>query len=102
MNKGIMNKFENKEDEVVYAKVDKTEKIAILDLNCNSAGPDHLVFVYLTPDEKNIMRLWCNVDNTYQCAHTKFAWTLPDVQERVQNKFVKLNKGGKINERRTA
>ena len=38
MNKGIMNVLENKEDEVVYAKVDKTEKIAILDLNCNSAG----------------------------------------------------------------
>ena len=98
----INNTLINKENEGRYAKLDKTEKIAIKDLNCNSAGPDHLVFVYLTPDENNIMRLWCDVDNTYQCVHTMFAWTIPDVQEKVQEKFVKLNAGGRINERRTA
>lgn len=97
-NNDLINEINGKR----YAKLGKSERIAIKDLNCDSAGADHLVFVYLTPDENNIMRLWCDVDHTYQCVHTLFGWTIPDVQEKAQKKFVKLHAGGRINERSTA
>jgi hypothetical protein len=35
------------------------------------------------------MRLWCDVDNSYNCWHVKYAWTLPEVQKWVQLHYQK-------------
>ncbi len=67
------------------------DRIAIKDLNYDGAGHDRVVFVYVKLNGNNILRLWCEVDNTYDCVHTKYAWSLPDVQAMVQNQVLKGN-----------
>ena len=82
----------------INAKMNKLERIAIKEVNFDRAGHDRIVHVYLTPDENNIIRVKCEVDNTFDCWHTKFAWTLPDIQEKVQRKYDILTAGGRLNE----
>jgi len=60
------------------------DHIAIKETNFDGEGHDRVVYVYAKFDKKNILRLWCEVDNTYDCVHTRYAWTLPDVQEMIQ------------------
>ncbi len=60
------------------------DHVAIRDLNFDGDGHNRVVYVYVKLNGNNIMRLWCEVDNTYDCRHTRFAWTLPDVQAMVQ------------------
>ena len=60
------------------------DHIAIREINFDGAGHDRVVFVYVKLNGNNIMRLWCEVHNSYTCPHTRFAWTLPDVQAMVQ------------------
>ena len=60
------------------------DHIAIRDVNFDGAGHERVVYVYVKLNGHNILRLWCEVDNTFDCPHTRFAWTLPDVQEMVQ------------------
>jgi DNA-binding MarR family transcriptional regulator len=67
------------------------DHIAIRDLNFDGAGHDRVVFVYVKLNGNNLMRLWCEVDNTYDCVHTKYAWSLPDVQAMVQIQYAKGN-----------
>lgn len=67
------------------------DHIAIRDLNFDGAGHDRVAFVYVKLNGNNIMRLWCEADNTYECVHTKYAWSLPDVQAMVQNQVLKRN-----------
>ena len=67
------------------------DRIAIRDLNYDGTGHDRVVFVYVKLNGNNIMRLWCEADNTYECIHTKYAWSLPDVQAMVQNRVLKDN-----------
>jgi len=67
------------------------DHIAIKDLNFDGQGHDGVVFVYVKLNGNNILRLWCEVDNTYDCVHTKYAWSLPDVQAMVQNQVLKGN-----------
>ena len=65
--------------------------IAIKETNLDRSGDDRVVFVYVKLNGNNIFRLWCEFDNTYDCPHTRFAWTLPDVQAMVQNQVLKGN-----------
>ena len=67
------------------------DRIAIKELNYDSADHDRVVFVHLKLDGNNIVRLWCEVDQTFDCVHTKYAWSLPDVQATVQNQVLKQN-----------
>jgi DNA-binding transcriptional ArsR family regulator len=67
------------------------DHIAIRDLNFDGTGHDRVVFVYVKLNGNNLMRLWCEVDNTYDCVHTKYAWSLPDVQAMVQIQYAKGN-----------
>ena len=67
------------------------DHIAIRDLNFDGAGHDRVVFVYVKLNGNNIMRLLCEVDQTFECVHTKYAWSLPDVQAMVQNHILKGN-----------
>jgi len=74
----IINKRNGKRN----IKVGMPERIAIRDLT--HSVPGHRIYVYFKPDKNNIIRLWCEKDKTFQCVHTKFAWGIPDIQEKVQ------------------
>lgn len=67
------------------------DHIAIKELNYDGAGHDRVVFVYVKLNSHNIMRLWCQADQAFDCVHTKYAWSLPDVQAMVQNQVLKGN-----------
>ncbi|WMT51293.1 MAG: hypothetical protein RE471_00045 [Ferroplasma sp.] len=60
------------------------DHVAIHEFNYNAKGDDRVVFVYVKLNGNNILRLWCEVDQTYNCVHTKYAWSLPDVQAMIQ------------------
>jgi len=60
------------------------DHIAIHEINYNGKGDDRVVFVYVKLNGNNILRLWCEVHQTYECVHTKYAWSLPDVQAMIQ------------------
>ena len=47
-------------------------------------GRQQVINVYVKLNGSGIMRLWCEFHEAYECIHTQFAWTLPDVQEMVQ------------------
>jgi len=65
--------------------------VAIEEHNFDGKGNDRVVYVYVKPNGNNILRLWCEVDNTYDCVHTRYAWSLPDVQAMIQNQVLKGN-----------
>ncbi len=67
------------------------DRIAIKELNYDGAGHDRVVFVYVKLNGHNIMRLWCEEDQAFNCVHTKYAWSLPDVQAMVQKQVLKGN-----------
>ncbi len=67
------------------------DHIAINETNWDRAGHDRVVLVYAKLNGHNIMRLWCEVDNTYDCVHTKYAWSLPDVQAMVEIQYARGN-----------
>ena len=60
------------------------DHIAITEHNYDGTGRDRIVMVYVKLNGKGFMRLWCELDNSYDCRHTRYAWTLPSVQEMVQ------------------
>ena len=68
------------------------DHIAIHEINYNGKGDDRVVFVYVKLNGNNILRLWCEVHQTYECVHTKYAWSLPDVQASQINLFENQNK----------
>jgi len=65
--------------------------IAIEERNYDVSGHDRVVSAYIKLDENNILRLWCDVDQTFDCVHTRYAWSLPNVQAMVQNQVLKWN-----------
>ena len=65
----------------------KDDHIAVHEYNFDGQGHDRIVFVYTRPNGHNVMRLWCDVDHSFDCSHTKFAWTLPDVQELMERLY---------------
>ena len=60
------------------------DHIAITEHNYDGMGKDRIVMVYVKLNGRGIMRLFCEVDDAYECKHTRYAWTLPSVQEMVQ------------------
>lgn len=60
------------------------DHIAITEHNYDGTGRDRVVMVYVKLNGRGFMRLWCEVDDAYECRHTRYAWTLPSVQEMVQ------------------
>ncbi len=65
----------------------KDDHIAISEHNYDGSGKYRIVYVYTKPNGHNVMRLWCDVDQTFDCVHTRFAWTLPDVQAMVERVY---------------
>ena len=70
------------------------DHIAIREYNFDKKGHDRVVFVYVRVNGNGIMRLWCEADNSFDCWHVKYAWTLPDVQAMVQYQILKGNAKG--------
>lgn len=70
----------------------KDDHIALTEHNYDGAGNKRIVYVYTKPNGHNVMRLWCEVHESFSCKHTEFAWTLPDVQEMVQIHIKERNK----------
>ena len=68
-----------------------SDHIAIQELNYDKKGHDRVLFIYVKVNGNGVLRLWCEVDNSYSCWHVKYAWTLPDVQEMIQNQYSKGN-----------
>ncbi len=60
------------------------DHIAITEHNYDGTGKNRIVMVYVKLNGRGIMRLFCDVDDAYECRHTRYAWTLPSVQEMVQ------------------
>ena len=70
------------------------DHVALRESNFDLNGHDRVVFVYVKLNGNGIMRLWCEVDNSYTCWHVKYAWTLPDVQAMVQYQITRGNAKG--------
>lgn len=70
------------------------DHVALRETNYDLNGHDRVVFVYVKLNGNGIMRLWCEVDNSYECWHVKYAWTLPDVQAMVQYQITRGNAKG--------
>ena len=60
------------------------DHIAITEHNYDGTGKDRIVMVYVKLNGRGFMRLFCEMDEAYECRHTRYAWTLPSVQEMVQ------------------
>ena len=56
-------------------------------------GKLRVINVYVKLNGKGIMRLWCEKDESFECIHVKYAWTLPKVQEMYANNV----RDGKVN-----
>ncbi|MGC9123925.1 MAG: DUF6293 family protein [Thermoplasmata archaeon] len=65
------------------------DHIVLREYNYDGKGNDRLVTIYVQINHDKVMRLWCDVDNSYNCWHVKYAWTLPEVQEWVQLHYQK-------------
>ncbi len=48
-------------------------------------GKTHIINIYVKVNGKGIMRLWCEEDESFECIHTQYAWSLPKVQEMYAN-----------------
>ena len=60
------------------------DHIAVTEHNYDGSGRDRVVMVYVKVNGRGIMRLWCELDSSFECRHTRYAWTIPAVQEMVQ------------------
>ena len=65
--------------------------IAIEEHNYDMSRHERIVSVYVKLNGRNILRLWCDVDKTFDCVHTRYAWSLPDVQEMVEVQYAHGN-----------
>ncbi len=53
-----------------YVTVEETRK-----------GSTQIIKIYAREDDHGVLRLWCEADNSFNCIHARYAWTLPEVQE---------------------
>ncbi len=48
-------------------------------------GKLRVLNVYVRVNGRGVMRLWCEEDESFECIHVQYAWTLPKVQEMYAN-----------------
>ncbi len=96
VNHEDFNKFsENTKNLAVLSHLNVLDDhVALRETNFDLHGHDRVVFVYVKLNGNGIMRLWCEVDASYECWHVKYAWTLPDVQAMVQYQIKNGNAKG--------
>ena len=49
------------------------------------AGKKHVINVYTKVNGKGLLQLWCEEDESFDCVHVTYAWTIPKVREMFQN-----------------
>ncbi|OWP55332.1 MAG: hypothetical protein B2I17_10070 [Thermoplasmatales archaeon B_DKE] len=57
------------------------------------AGNDSSMAVRTKADDRGILRLWCDQDQSFECIHAQYAWTIPQVQEGVQEAYYNMAAG---------
>ena len=50
-----------------------------------TATGERVINIYVKVNGHGILRLWCEEDESFECIHVQYAWTLPDVQEMYFN-----------------
>lgn len=50
-----------------------------------TATGERVLNIYVKVNGHGILRLWCEEDESFECIHVQYAWTLPDVQEMYFN-----------------
>ncbi len=50
-----------------------------------TATGERVINIYVRVNGHGILRLWCEEDESFECVHVQYAWTLPDVQEMYFN-----------------
>ena len=57
------------------------------------SGPDRIINVYVKENgQRGIFRLWCELDESFDCWHAQAAWSYPEVQEMM----LKHKEGAKV------
>ncbi len=58
---------------------------------------ERMATITVRGDPHGIMRLWCELDESFDCVHVHYAWSLPKVQEMYFNRIknVGILAGGK-------
>ena len=57
----------------------KDDHITVLEKQ--PSGPDRVINIYVRENGKRgFFRLWCELDESFDCVHAQVAWTYPEVQ----------------------
>lgn len=67
------------------------DHISFKETNYEGTGRDRIVTIYVKLNGNGILRLWCEVDESYDCWHVSEAWSLPEVREMYFNQVKKGN-----------
>jgi DNA-binding PadR family transcriptional regulator len=67
------------------------DHIVFKETNYEGTGKDRLVVIYVKLNGNGILRLWCELDESYDCWHVSEAWSLPAVREMYFNQVKKGN-----------
>lgn len=61
------------------------DHISLIEKNYDGSGKDRIVDIYVK-ETKRKLRLWCSLDESYECYHVLVAWGLPEVQDLIVKK----------------
>ncbi|MGC8497716.1 MAG: hypothetical protein ACP5NL_06960 [Thermoplasmata archaeon] len=61
------------------------DHISLIEKNYDGSGKDRIVDIYVK-ETKRKLRLWCALDESYECYHVLVAWGLPEVQDLIVRK----------------
>jgi DNA-binding PadR family transcriptional regulator len=61
------------------------DHISLIEKNYDGSGKDRIVDIYVKETKKKL-RLWCSLDESYECYHVMVAWGLPEVQDLIVKK----------------
>lgn len=57
-------------------KIDISDNIMMKEISSNKS-----IGICMKYDDRNIPRLWCQLDGSFECFHVKYAWAMNEVQE---------------------
>ena len=84
MDEGWIEKFRDmtKNMSLLYHVNVYSDHITIAE---EKEGRTRITNVYVKVNGQSVMRLWCELDESFDCGHVLYAWTLPVVQEMYAN-----------------
>lgn len=69
--------------ELVHINVYE-DHITVQEKNYNGTRKDRIFNIYVKPNGHGIPRLFCELDESFDCYHIGYAWTLTDVQDMMK------------------